>query len=36
MVGDFNISSIVIDKPGRQTVSKIIGDLDNTMNKLEQ
>ena len=31
MVGDFNISSIVIDKAGRQKIGKILGDLNNAM-----
>ena len=31
MVGDFNISSIVIGKAGRRKISKILGDLNNAM-----
>ena len=31
MVGYFNISSIVIDKAGRQKISKILGDLNNVV-----
>ena len=31
MVGDFHISSTVIDNAGRQKISKILGDLNNAM-----